>query len=180
MRRRNANLRSIGLRSVEGLEVSRKPECSRARQQTVQALPRRPTIGSTTTGHCQGRQTKKQEASLANPCPIAAPLACSFTLSSSIWGSRIQGRRPMCYNLRNLDLPAPEIVRGPGPRASLGAGRWLGLTPWGTYTSCLLPAWPGALRLWVNRVRRIYLIDRRTLAYLGEICALDDESGSGG
>jgi hypothetical protein len=36
----------------------------------------------------------------------------------------------------------------------------------------------GQLR--VNRVPHIYLIDTTALAYLDEICALDDESGSGG
>ncbi len=33
---------------------------------------------------------------------------------------------------------------------------------------------------WVNGGLRMYLVDRTALAYLGEICALDDESGSEG
>jgi hypothetical protein len=32
----------------------------------------------------------------------------------------------------------------------------------------------------VNGGLHMYLIDRMAVAYLGEICALDDESGSGG
>ena len=81
MRRHNANLRSIGFRTVEGLEVSRKPECSRARQETVQVLPT--PLGTPNhwldndvsvpvqPGHCRGRQTRAGDG-CAGPVVAAA------------------------------------------------------------------------------------------------------------